>query len=514
MKNAVIEIKGAKSHNLKNISLSIKKNKITCLAGPSGSGKSSLAYHTLYAESKRRFLNSISNNEKFFWDIPKTADVESIDPILPVWALAQYNPVMGSRFNVSDILQITEALQSLVFHGGKSYCPKCEVPLEKNSFASQIKNQCKGQDEKEVLYLFVSYGEYNRLFPDQFPSKVWNKTQGTLNYGREEIDQDEDNYALYKRVKLKNIESFLEQIKIEEKNLFEVFFKIGEGNLLALKKKKKLNCPSCNYSREEIDDIRMLSPINALGACSECDGHGGTLEIDPNKVVRENNKSIAEGAIHVLNYVHFQHFLPELIKVLKKNGYDPYSPFSELDEGVWDIIENDQGKYPGTNQLFEYLESKKYKKSVRIYLRGFKSEYECQSCEGTRINSSCLELMLPEKKGLLSYKNILGLNLIELRDFLKDVESTHPEVAKLKKLLEPTLELAIDLGVEHLGLTRKLKSISGSEYQRLLLVKYMRHETSDGFYILDEPSLGLNLKYQMKILTHLKTLAKEKTQFF
>ena len=136
--NHYITIKGARSHNLKNIDLKIKKNAISCLAGPSGSGKSSLAYHTLYAESKRRFLNSISNSEKFFWDIPKTADVDTIEPILPVWALAQYNPVMGSRFNVGDILQLTEHLQSLVFHAGRSYCPDCETELGKNSFSSQI----------------------------------------------------------------------------------------------------------------------------------------------------------------------------------------------------------------------------------------------------------------------------------------------------------------------------------------------------------------------------------------
>jgi len=506
-----IQIKGARSHNLKNINLKIKKNAISCLAGPSGSGKSSLAYHTLYAESKRRFLNSISNSDKFFWDIPKTADVDLIEPILPVWALAQYNPVMGSRFNVGDILQLTEHLQSLMFHGGRSYCPDCNTELGKNSLSSQITKLTSKINEADVIYLFTSFGEYTRIFPGQFPQKGWSEKDGVINlkFG-EDADELDCEFVLLQRVKGKNIEKMIEDIKLKEKNIHELYLKINDQKITPLKKSSKLTCRTCDFETNEIDDVRLLSPINALGACQNCEGHGANLQIDREKVVRDYSLSINQGAIHVLNYVHFQHFLPRLVTRLKKYGYDPDSPFSELDEGVWDIIEQPDGSYPGTDELFEYLESKKYKKSVRIYLRGFKSEAVCSICDGTRINQDALEIKFKIGEDLYSYKNILNFKLGELLNFLQKVESNHKEVLKMKKAMINSLSLAVDLGLDHLNFIRKLKSISGSEYQRLLLVKYMGHQTSDSFYILDEPSLGLNEKYQKKILKHLRSLTDRK----
>lgn len=506
-----IKIKGARSHNLKNIDLKIKKNAISCLAGPSGSGKSSLAYHTLYAESKRRFLNSISNSEKFFWDIPKTADVDLIEPILPVWALAQYNPVLGSRFNVGDLLQLTEHLQSFMFHAGRSFCPSCETELGKDSYSSQIKKYLKNINDGDVVYLFTSFGEYTRIFPGQFPQKGWNKKDGLikLSFGEEE-DELDCEYVLYQRVKGKSSSKLIEEIKRQEKDIHELYIKVGDGEIIPLKKTSMLSCSSCDYQVKEIDDVRLLSPINALGACSYCEGHGANLSIDRSKVVRDYSLSINQGAIHVLNYVHFQHLLPRLVTRLKKEGFDPDVPFSELSEDVWDLIEQPSGSYPGTNELFDYLESKKYKKSVRIYLRGFKSEAMCEPCDGTRINEDSLELCVTHKDKIITYRDILKFNLFELLEFLKNFKTGHKEVLKMKKSMIDSLNLAVDLGLDHIGFTRKLKSISGSEYQRLLLVKYMGHQTSDSFYILDEPSLGLGEKFQKKILKHLKDLTKRK----
>jgi excinuclease ABC subunit A len=509
--NEFIDIKGARSHNLKNINLKIKKNAISCLAGPSGSGKSSLAYHTLYAESKRRFLNSISNSEKFFWDIPKTADVDLIEPILPVWALAQYNPVMGSRFNVGDILQLTEHLQAFMFHAGRSFCPECNIELGKNSFSAQIEKSVKSIEDNDVIYLFTSFGEYTRIFPGQFPQKGWSEKKSLFNlkFGEDE-DELDCEYVLFQRVKRKNLHKLLEEIKRQEKNIHELYLKMGEGEVTALKKSSMLTCPSCSFEIKEIDDVRYLSPINALGACESCEGHGANLSIDRAKVVRDNSLSINQGAVHVLNYVHFQHFLPRLVTRLKKQGFDPDVPFSELREEVWDIIEQEDGTYPGTSELFKYLDSKKYKKSVRIYLRGFKSETECLSCEGTRINSEALDLSISHERKLMGYKDLLKLSIGDLQAFLNSYKSNHKEVLKMKKAMVESLGLAIDLGLDHLGFIRKLKSISGSEYQRLLLVKYMGHQTSDSFYILDEPSLGLGENFQRKILKHLKELTKRK----
>ena len=293
-----------------------------------------------------------------------------------------------------------------------------------------------------------------------------------LRFGEDEDELDCD-FVLYQRVKGKNAGRLIDEIKIKEKDLHELYLKVGGEEIIPLKKSSMLTCSTCDYEVKEIDDVRLLSPINALGACNSCEGHGANLTIDREKVVRDYSLSINQGAIHVLNYVHFQHFLPRLVTRLKKQGFDPDIPFSELDESVWDVIEQPDGSYPGTDDLFEYLESKKYKKSVRIYLRGFKSESTCPTCEGTRINLEALKLSIAQEKEITTYKDLLKLSLSELLLFLKSLESDHKEVLKMKKTMIDSLSLAVDLGLDHLGFTRKLKSISGSEYQRLLLVKYM-----------------------------------------
>ena len=189
---------------------------------------------------------------------------------------------------------------------------------------------------------------------------------------------------------------------------------------------------------------------------------------------------------------------------MKKQGFDPRAPFCELDDAIWELIEEGSGTYPGTDELFAYLERKKYKKSVRIYLRGFKSESTCSSCEGTRLNPLSLGLKVNES----FYKKVLLMRFEEVKDFISSIKSSHPEAKKVINRILPKLKMIDDLGLGHLHLSRKVRTLSGSEYQRLLLVKYICHEGSDGLYILDEPSLGLSTTYQKKILNHLQELVQ------
>lgn len=500
-----IQIKGARSNNLKNIDVEIPLNKITCVAGPSGSGKSSLAYHTLYSESKRRFLNSLSNSDKFFWDTPKTVDVDSISPVLPVWGLSQHNPIMGSRHVVSDVLNITSSIQYVFHLLGSQFCPHCSSVLEKKKISVEIEKcyQKKKLNEKDVIHLMINYGDYFDHFNGQPPVRGLSE-EGAIASFEPGMDIVELKRFRYKNIK--DVESYLSEFDQQFSHVFT--FSEHDKKCHEFRDVDELGCSKCSLKFEKIHDLKELDPGSPVGACPSCEGHGATLDVDYKKIVRDYSLSISEGAIHLLNYKHFEHFLPALKKELKSKGFDVHAPFNELSDEVWDIIESPAGNYPGLLALIDYLESKKYKKSVRIYLRGFKSEFTCEMCNGVRLKSAALGKTILADKKKINLKKVYSSRIEELHKIFKQIlkeNSKNKATTQIKQAIEH-LKMAVDLGLGHLLVSRKAKTLSGSEYQRLLLVKYFGHQGSGGFYILDEPSLGLSEAYQKVVLNYLKKL--------
>ena len=500
-----ISIKGARSNNLKNIDVEIPLNKITCIAGPSGSGKSSLAYHTLYSESKRRFLNSLSNSDKFFWDTPKTVDVDSISPVLPVWGLSQNNPIMASRHVASDVLNVTSLFQ-YVFHVlGEHYCLQCNCPLEKFKISTEISNHYSKikLDEKDVVYLLVNYSDYFDHFSGQHPVRGFSEEGKIANF---EMGMDLVELKRFRYKNIGEIDSYLSEFDQKFSKIYSFCEKEKKPKTFSVN--DELVCQKCSDKFIAISDVKELDPGSPIGACLNCEGHGGTLEIDYRKIVRDYSLSIREGAIHLLNYKHFESFQAPLFKELKANGFDIDCPFFELDDRVWEVIEKPAGRYPGIFSLFDYLESKKYKKSVRIYLHGFKSEFNCSECDGTRLKKPALSKTIPYGRKKINLKEVYLSRIEDLIPIFKQIVTEHEKSKVYGQLIQLMnhLEMANDLGLGHLLLKRKAKTLSGSEYQRLLLVKYFGHQSSGGFYILDEPSLGLSEPYQKIILKYLEKL--------
>ena len=502
-----ISIRGARGNNLKDIDVDIPLNKITCVAGPSGSGKSSLAYHTLFSESKRRFLNSLSNSEKFFWDTPKSVDVDSISPVLPVWGLPQQNPIMSSRHVVSDMLNITGAFQLILHSIGEQYCPGCGKPLKKKKIATEIEGQYKKLklNERDVIHIMISYGDYFDHFNGQPPVRGIAESGDVAPF---ELGMDTVELKRFRYKNIGDLESFLGEFEQKFTQLY-TWCSIDK-KCREFSDTQVLSCSKCNEKFDTLTDVKELDPGSPVGACQSCEGHGATLEVDYKKIVRDYTLSIRRGAIHLLNYTHFEHYLPPLMRELAKKGYDLDAPFSELSDDVWEVIENPCKNYPGLDSLIEYLESKKYKKSVRIYLRGFKSEFECGDCKGVRLKKESIGKTIILDNKNLSLGEIYSSRVSDLLELIKEVCELYSESKVLSQLIlvRDHLQMASDLGLGHLLLKRKAKTLSGSEYQRLLLVKYFGHQGSGGFYILDEPSLGLDENYQKVILSYLEKLKK------
>lgn len=509
----VIQIRGAKTHNLKNIDIDIKLNTITCIAGPSGSGKTSLAFHTLLTESKRRFINSLPTDMKFFWEIPHTVDVDKIYPVLPAWGLPQHNPVINSRPTALDVIGGLERLQKVFMVLGSFLCPIHHVPYLKrpsyDSVINEIGRLIKMNDEADVVHVFISAADYR-----QFVSIDMNPNR-SMNDNVHSFKEDDPWYEIV-RVKVRSLDNL--RTKIQEFQLgHEVelrFYLAGINKNFKVLNSFQFQCPHCEekVTENKVKYVESLSPLNALGACTKCSGHGMLLVFDREKLVKDPTKTIREGAINFLHFSRFEHLFPIFLHECKKNKIDVDTPFEQLSDNKWTFLYEGSGRYEGFNQYFEYLKSLRYKKNIRIYTRSMQREILCESCEGTRISESAGSLSIPILEDVISYKNFLKLNIKESLSVLKKINKDLKDVIKKEKLgntlnkLELLFLIADDLSLGHIHNTRKVRSMSSSEYQRLLLAKYLSHEGSQSLFVLDEPSLGLSLNAQGKILKYLRAL--------
>jgi excinuclease ABC subunit A len=512
MKNLnVIKVRGARTHNLKNIDIDISFQKITCIAGPSGSGKSSLAFHTLLTESKRRFINSMPTDMKFFWEIPHTVEVDSIYPVLPAWGLPQHNPVMNSRPTALDVLGGHERLQRLFFELALYSCPIHKNQVEKTIGIKLLVQKMKKEikEEDEVIHVFCKSEDYVKYVSNDFkPSRSFKKSVN-------DYQESDPWYELF-RLKAKNIEEMEKKFKEAklEGNISILAFAIKKNKEYFFENKVEYKCPQCDFKVpfHKAQNFEELSPLNALGACESCEGHGALLVYDRDKLIKDPTKSIKEGAINFLNFSHFQHLFPAFLSEAKKKGFNLNCPFKDLPESIWEFLYEGSGKYEGFNSHFEYLNTQRYKKNIRIYMSSMQTEVKCKVCEGTRISQKSSGLYLKLKSELFSYKDFLKLNIFDSRKILavilKDLEESikHEKLNPTLKKLENLYAVAIDLGLGHLQNTRKVRSMSSSEYQRLLLTKYFSYEGSQSLFVLDEPSLGLSLNTQKKLIHYLRKL--------
>jgi excinuclease ABC subunit A len=500
-----IQIRGARVHNLKNIDLDIPLRKLICFGGPSGSGKTSLAFHTLLTESKRRFVNSFPNSMKFFSERPAAVDVDSIFPVLPVFGLPQINPVMGSRSVVSDIMRLTDSLQNLFFTASQELCPIHECELKLRPLGDQIKGQLKKLTPNSIYHILLSPNEFIRIFGEGYiPPRSYSSQRKTI-----ELFKEEDELWEVLRFKFENLDSL--EKKWSELKLSEFplnYQMIGPD----ISKPQKLNfhfekvCPQCHFESKPITTVSAFSPYSALGACPKCNGYGANLIYDDKKVI-DKEFSIEQGGLKLLNYAPFQDAYESLLKIIKRKKIPTDIPIKKLPKDFFDILENGQGEYPGYVELKRYLDSKKYRPSVRIYIRNLQKEEPCKVCFSTRLNQNVHHYRISLGGRLLGLQQIMSMTVeqaLVLFSSKKFKEDSHQ--SRIYKDIFEKLTLASDMGLNHLSLLRRAKSLSAGEYQRLLLIKYLTFKGVDSLFVLDEPSLGLGEMELSKLLSGLRQI--------
>jgi excinuclease ABC subunit A len=484
-----IEIRGARVHNLKNVDLDIPLRKLVCFAGPSGSGKTSLAFHTLLTESKRRFVNSFPNSMKFFTERPAAVDVDRIFPVLPVFGLPQINPVVGSRTVVADVMRLTDSLQNLFFGFSKELCPRHEEELVVRSVVSQIREQAPKNVENGVFYILLSPGEYMRVFGENLPVRSYNLKRKTVEAYAEGDELWE--VLRFKWDNLDGVEKKWKELKLDKFNLkYQLLgpnFKKPQGLEFHFEKV----CPKCDFESRPVASVSAFSPYSALGACPSCNGYGANLIYDDKKVI-DRDLTIQEGGLKLLNYGPFQDAYEELLKILRKKKISLDTPIKKLPKEFFSLLEEGQGMFPGYGELKAYLESKKYKPSVRIYIRHLQKEEPCLVCHSSRLNAAIHHYMINFKGKNLGLEEIMGLTVDEALQIFK-TSSSGPDSheKKIRTDIIEKLEMAKEMGLNHLALLRKAKTLSAGEYQRLLLIKYLSFKGTDSLFVLDEPSVGL-----------------------
>ena len=505
-----ISIIGAKQHNLKNLSLSVYKNKITVISGVSGSGKSTLAFDTLYAEGQRRYIESLSSYAKQFLGKIEKPDVEEINGICPAIAIEQKTITKNPRSTVGTTTEIYDFLKLLYARIGKTYSP--------------ISNSIVKKDKVDDILKYILNQDIN------------SKILITSDFKNE----DENNNELIKRLKIKGysrllINNKIEKIKdldvkkINNKKLLTIIDRIiiekdidinritdsienalhqGNGSCIIFNGKIKKEFST----RFELDGIKFISPSpelfsfnNPYGACKKCEGYGSILGIDRKKVIKDEDLSVYEGVVAPWSGIKLSKWKDRFISKSIKYDFPIHRAYKELSEKEKDILWNGYEKCKGINQFFDYLETKKYKIQARVLIARYRGKTSCDECQGTRLRKEVQYIKIGDK----SISEITNLSIKNALDFFKDLKLNKQDLTIAQRVLneiKTRLQYLNDVGLEYLSLNRKSNTLSGGESQRINLATSLGSSLVGSMYILDEPSIGLHPKDTIKLIKILKNL--------
>ena len=534
-KSKSIQVVGAKQNNLKNINVSLPLFSFTAVCGPSGSGKSSLAFETLYSEGQRRYIESLSNYAKQFIKVSPKPDVEKIENIPPTLAIEQKNAVKSSRSSVATITEIADSLRILFERLATVHCPKHKLELKSFSPVQASQSLIQTWDQKRV-YILSPVLKKKRVLKKKFlknslmsqgfvrvfiPTAKKNKKDKFLGEVKrlEELSEQElekDFFIIIDRLMVNSseeprlIDAFLQSYRACQKYNEGVFSQAlvlnteGETTVYG----ERASCKKCDYQFPVLKIASLFSFNHPLGACQSCQGFGYKLEVDPKKVIPNEKLSLSQGAISPFAMPSATYDRKELYKFCKKAKISLEKPWKDLKPQHRKAIWEGNKSFYGVLGYFEDLEEQRYKMHVRIFLARFKGQFVCSACEGAQLRKEALQVFLKGK----SFHGYMKMTLEELDIFLNQKKFSNFEEELCKEVLS-TLRKRVyylnRLGLSYLSLNRLTKTLSGGEYQRIHLANQLGQGLSQVLYVLDEPTVGLHPRDTdrlIKILHELKNL--------
>ena len=532
-----IRIRGANEHNLKNIDIDIPRDELVVLTGLSGSGKSSLAFDTIYAEGQRRYMESLSSYARQFLGQMEKPDVESIEGLSPAISIDQKSTNRNPRSTVGTVTEIYDYFRLLYARIGVPHCPKCGKEIKKQT-VDQMVDQIMELPERTKIQLLAPVvrgrkGTHAKLFDRARKSGyVRVRVDGNLYELSEEISLD-------KNIK-HNIEIIVDRLMVKEgieqrlTDSIETVLGLAEGLLIVdvigkdvINFSQSFSCPDCGISIEEIEP-RSFSFNNPFGACPECFGLGYKMEFDENLIIPNKNLSISDGAITVMGWqscMDRKSFTYAILDALSKEyRFSLDTPFKDYPQKIQDVLLHGTGGkevrvyYKGQrgegvyDVAFEGLirnVERRYKETASETMR---AEYEefmritpCHECKGQRLKPGALAVTIGDK----NIAELTALSIERLQGFLKGLELNQQQIligGQILKEINARIQFLMDVGLDYLTLARATGSLSGGEAQRIRLATQIGSGLVGVAYILDEPSIGLHQRDNDKLLGTLKHL--------
>ncbi len=529
-----IIIRNARVNNLKNISLDIPKNKLVVMTGVSGSGKSSLAFDTIYAEGQRRYVESLSSYARQFLGNTEKPDVDVIEGLSPSISIDQKTTNNNPRSTVGTVTEIYDYLRLLYARIGVAYCPKHHVEITSQSIEVMANKVMDLEENTKIMIMApVIKGEkgthkdlIEKLRKDGF---IRIKVDGELKDLSEEIELEKNKkhniYVIVDRLVVKDtIRSRLYEALETSCNLANgkvMIDVIGKEEILL---SEKFACPYCDYSLEELEP-RIFSFNAPYGACEDCKGLGVKYKLDVDLIIPDRNLSIAEGAIKTINLDDGNNIInTQLTTVAKKYKIDLTKKIKDLTKPELDIILygsneplefNYTSKNGNTRKATDYFEGiitnleRRYIETkstwIREWIETYMVELPCDTCGGARLKPSVLSVLI-NKKNIFEITN---LNIRQLKEFINHLKLTKEQEeisSTIMKEINSRLDFLINVGLEYLTLSRSAGTLSGGESQRIRLATQIGSRLTGVLYVLDEPSIGLHQRDNEKLINSLKEM--------
>lgn len=545
-KEPSIQISNVRQNNLKNVSLSLPLKKLTVITGVSGSGKSSLAFDTLYAEGSRRYMESLSTYARQFLEQIPRPEMDSIHNLPPAIALEQRNSITSSRTSVADLTEIYDYFRLLFAAVGKQNCRECghdEVSVNSaDSIAKRILALPIGtrlyvmapltevnavlQEEAEIEEIVIE-GEEGEENPDadrpktkkKKPSKISSPFLGQNLYQRgfqrllvngELVDlasaegqifnpSDSECFIVVDRLVVQ------EDLRAEPSRLLEsveTALLYGNGSMelrspdasMQLKATQGYSCTKCGALHTP-PTAPLFSAHSPLGACPTCSGFGETLELDEELIVPDPGKTLRDGAVDPLSKPSYKEWEEDMLAAMKDQGVSGGVRYRDLTPANKKFLWEGDADFPGIRGYFETMKQWRYKLHVRVFVRRYQTQRTCPACKGSRLSQAPLAFRVGSDEQQKNIAEVLNLTVNDCLGWIRDLKLNTTEIGKAKEVLRQIserLEFLDSVGVNYLRLNRKGNSLSGGEYQRICLATQLGAKLSQTLYVLDEPSIGLH----------------------
>lgn len=529
-----IKIRGARTHNLKNVSLDIPRNQLVVITGLSGSGKSSLAFDTLYAEGQRRYVESLSAYARQFLARMDKPDVDLIEGLSPAISIEQKSTSHNPRSTVGTVTEIHDYLRLLYARAGDPECPDHGIKLEAQTVSQMVDSVLKLPEDTKLMILAPVVANRKGEQVDLFEEL---KAQGFVRLRIDGKIYEVDALPQLAKTSKHNVDVVVDRLKVKADmkqriaESFETALRLADGKAIAVEMDSdiehlfsaKFSCPVCDYSLAELEP-RLFSFNNPMGACPKCDGLGNVNFFDPKRVVAFPHLSLASGAIKGWDKRN-QFYFQMLTSLANHYAFDIETPFEKLPQTMQEVVLNGSGK----EQIpFNYLNERgtifqrshsfegilhnlqrRYHESDSLAVREELSKYinstTCPDCAGTRLKREARHV----KVGNQNIHQVCEVPLKQALTFFESLELQGAKLAiadKIVKEIQNRLKFLTNVGLEYLSLSRSAETLSGGEAQRIRLASQIGSGLTGVMYVLDEPSIGLHQRDNYRLLDTLKRL--------